>query len=68
MIHVNTVSIFIIITFNLIMGILVNWTWEVANMTSGNINDTWSFRMEVIPEYLFDVHETGRLIRFVPDI
>ena len=50
------------------MGILVDKVSEVIKMSSGDIEDTPSFGMDVNSEYLLGVGKTGGRIRLLLDI
>jgi purine-binding chemotaxis protein CheW len=60
--------IIVIKTSGLMMGILVDKVSEVIKMSSGDIEDTPSFGMDVNPEYLLGVGKTGGRIRLLLDI
>jgi purine-binding chemotaxis protein CheW len=60
--------IIVIKTSGLMMGILVDKVSEVIKMSSGDIEDTPSFGMDVNSEYLLGVGKTGGRIRLLLDI
>jgi purine-binding chemotaxis protein CheW len=60
--------IIVIKTSGLMMGILVDKVSEVIKMSSGDIEDTPSFGMDVNPEYLLGVGKTDGRMRLLLDI